>query len=77
MILCAFFLLPAYLFNKILNVRNFKAASIVYLIILKYSVLIQKRKQPITIRRINCLMMFKEMIALYSENHMKPVNTLV
>jgi hypothetical protein len=35
-----------------------------------------KKTQPVTITKINWLMLFKEIIPVYSENHMKPINTL-
>jgi hypothetical protein len=46
------------------------------LIIFKYSVRTAKKTQPITITKISWLMLFKEIIAVYSENHVKPINTL-
>jgi hypothetical protein len=44
-------------------------------IILKYSVRTAKKTQHFTITKISSLMLFKEIIAVYSENHTKPVNT--
>jgi hypothetical protein len=35
-----------------------------------------KKTQHVSITKINYLMLFKEIIAVYSENHMKPINTL-
>jgi hypothetical protein len=32
-----------------------------------------KKTQSVSIRKLDWLMLFKEMIAVYSENHMKPV----
>jgi hypothetical protein len=46
------------------------------LIIFKHSFHASKKTQPISITRINWLMMFKEIITVYSENHMKPINIL-
>jgi hypothetical protein len=34
-----------------------------------------KRTPHFTITKINWLMLFKEIIAVYSENHAKPINT--
>jgi hypothetical protein len=34
-----------------------------------------KRTQHFTITNINWLMLFKEIIAVYGENHAKPINT--
>jgi hypothetical protein len=45
------------------------------LIIFNNSVRTAKKTQCITITKINLLMMFKEIIVVYSENHMKPINT--
>jgi hypothetical protein len=36
---------------------------------------ISKGTQPVTIINIDCLMLFKEIIAVYSENHANPVST--
>jgi hypothetical protein len=41
----------------------------------KYSVRTSKRTPHFTITEINWLMLFKEIIAVYSENHAKPINT--
>jgi hypothetical protein len=41
----------------------------------KNSVRTSKRTQHFTITKINWLTLFKEIIAVYSENHMKPINT--
>jgi hypothetical protein len=46
------------------------------LIVFKHSVRTAKKTQPITITRINWLMLFEEIIVVYSENHMKPIHTL-
>jgi hypothetical protein len=35
-----------------------------------------KKTPYFTITKINWLMLFKEIIAVYSENHMKPINAL-
>jgi hypothetical protein len=43
---------------------------------LKHSVLTSKKTQPITITKINWLTLFKEIIAVNSENHMKPIHSL-
>jgi hypothetical protein len=39
------------------------------------SVRTSKRTPNFTITRINWLMLFKEIIAVYSENHAKPIDT--
>jgi hypothetical protein len=39
-----------------------------------YSVLASKNTRPITVTKINWLMLSKEIIAAYTENHMKPIN---
>jgi hypothetical protein len=41
----------------------------------KNSVCTSKRTPNFTITKINWLMLFKEIIADYSENHAKPINT--
>jgi hypothetical protein len=41
----------------------------------KNSVHTSKRTPNLTIAKINWLMLFKEIIAVYSENHAKPINT--
>jgi hypothetical protein len=41
----------------------------------KNSVRTSKRTPDFTITKINWLMLFKEIIAVYSENHTKPINT--
>jgi hypothetical protein len=41
----------------------------------KNSVRTSKRTQHFTITKINWLMLFKKIIALYSEKHNKPINT--
>jgi hypothetical protein len=41
----------------------------------KNSALTSKRTPHFTITKINWLMLFKEIIAVYSENHAKPINT--
>jgi hypothetical protein len=43
------------------------------LIIFKNSVRTTKKTQHFTITKINWLMLFKEIIAVYAENHMKPI----
>jgi hypothetical protein len=40
------------------------------------SVRTAKKTQHFTITNINWLTLFKEIIAVYSENHTKPINTL-
>jgi hypothetical protein len=35
-----------------------------------------KKTQRVSITMINWLMLFRKIIAIYSENHMKPINTL-
>jgi hypothetical protein len=44
-------------------------------IIFKNSVRTSTRTQYFTIAKINCLMLFKEVIAVYTEKHTKPINT--
>jgi hypothetical protein len=44
-------------------------------ILFKNSVRTSKRTPNFTITKINWLMLFKEIIAVYSENHAKPINT--
>jgi hypothetical protein len=41
----------------------------------KNSVRTSKRTPRFTIAKINWLMLFKEIIAVYRENHTKPINT--
>jgi hypothetical protein len=41
----------------------------------KNSVRTSKRTPHFTITKINWLTLFKEIIAVYSENHTKPINT--
>jgi hypothetical protein len=41
----------------------------------KNSVRTSKRTLHFTITKINWLTLFKEIIAVYSENHAKPINT--
>jgi hypothetical protein len=41
----------------------------------KNSVRTSKRTPHFTITKINWLTLFKEVIAVYSENHAKPINT--
>jgi hypothetical protein len=49
-------------------------AKLVY-IIFKNLVRTSKKAQYLTITKINWLMLFKEIIAVYTENHMKHVST--
>jgi hypothetical protein len=44
-------------------------------ILFKNSVHTSKRTPHFTITKINWLMMFKEIIAVYSDNYAKPINT--
>jgi hypothetical protein len=44
-------------------------------ILFKNSVRTSKRTPNFTITKINLLMLFKEIIAVYSEKHAKPINT--
>jgi hypothetical protein len=46
------------------------------LIICKHSAHTSKKTQPITITKMKWLMLFEEIIAVYSANHMKLINTL-
>jgi hypothetical protein len=41
----------------------------------KNSVRTSKRTPHFTITKINWLMLFKEVVAVYSDNHTKPINT--
>jgi hypothetical protein len=43
-------------------------------IIFKNSVPTAKKTQHFTITKINLLTLFRDIIALYSENHTKPIN---
>jgi hypothetical protein len=43
--------------------------------LVKNPVRTSKRTPRFTITKINLLMLFKEIIAVYSENHTKPLNT--
>jgi hypothetical protein len=45
-------------------------------IVFKNVVLTLKKTQPITNKKINWLTLLKETIAVYFENHKKPVDTL-
>jgi hypothetical protein len=45
-------------------------------IIFKYLVLTSKKTQRFTSTKINWLTLCREIIAVYSENHTKPINTL-
>jgi hypothetical protein len=45
-------------------------------LIFRNSIRTAKKTQPITITKINQLMLFKEILAVYTRNHMKPTNTL-
>jgi hypothetical protein len=45
-------------------------------ILFENSIPASKRKQHSSITMINWLMLFKEIIAIYSENHRKPINTV-
>jgi hypothetical protein len=45
-------------------------------IIIKNSVHTSKKKQYFSFTKINWLMLFREIITVYSEHHMKPINTL-
>jgi hypothetical protein len=57
-----------------LNWVNILKPKLVY-IIFKNSVRTAKKTQHFTITKVNWLMMFKEIIAVCSENHTKPTNT--
>jgi hypothetical protein len=51
--------------------------SKLFLIIFKHAALASMKTPPETTAKINWLMLSnKEIIAVYSENHMKPINTL-
>jgi hypothetical protein len=60
--------------NKIKIIINPLKPKIVS-IIFKYSVRTAKKTQHFTITKINWLTLFKEIIAVYSENHTKTINT--
>jgi hypothetical protein len=45
-------------------------------IIFNNSVRTAKKTQHFAITKINWLMLFKEIIAIYSDNHMEPINTI-
>jgi hypothetical protein len=45
-------------------------------LIFKNSVPTSKKTQRVSIIKINWLMLFREIIAVYSENHMESINTL-
>jgi hypothetical protein len=53
---------------------HFEAEAVVK--IFKNSVVASKKTQHFTITKINWLMLRKEIIPVYTENHMKPTNTL-
>jgi hypothetical protein len=59
---------------KVRTLINLLKLRLVYLIF-KNSVCTAKKTPHFTITKINLLMLFKEIIADYSENHMKPINT--
>jgi hypothetical protein len=44
-------------------------------VLFKNSICTSKRTPNFIITKINWLMLFKEIMAVYSENHAKPVNT--
>jgi hypothetical protein len=46
-------------------------------IVFKNSVRTSKRTPILTITKISWLMLFKEIIAVYSENYAKPIDTLL
>jgi hypothetical protein len=56
------------------NAINPLKPQLVY-IIFRNSVRTSKRSQHLTITKINWLKLFKEIIAVYSENHTKLINT--
>jgi hypothetical protein len=47
----------------------------IFFIIFKNPVRTSKRTPHFTIKKINWLTLFKEIIAVYNENHTKPINT--
>jgi hypothetical protein len=61
-------------FNSGFNQFNPLKTKLVY-ILFKNLVRTSKRTPNFTITTISCLMLFKEMIAVYSKNHAKPINT--
>jgi hypothetical protein len=60
--------------REILNLLNHLKTTLVQMLV-KNSVLTSKRTQHFTITKIKWLTLFKEIIAVYSENHAKPINT--
>jgi hypothetical protein len=46
------------------------------LVSFKHSVGTSRKTQPVTVTKINWLMLFKGIIDVYSDNHMKGVNVL-
>jgi hypothetical protein len=60
------------LISDALNPLKQKLVSILF----KNFVRTSKKTQYFTIANINWLMLFKEIIAVHSENHMKPVRSL-
>jgi hypothetical protein len=59
---------------SLLRVRFNPLKTKLVCILLKNSVPTSKRTPNFTITKINWLMLFKEIIAVYSENHIKPIN---
>jgi hypothetical protein len=55
--------------NKLKYVNPLKPK--LFLITFKDSVLTSKKTQPVTIKKIKWLMLFKEKIAVYSDKHIK------
>jgi hypothetical protein len=49
---------------------NTRSTSVIF----KYSVLTSKKTQSITITKISC-MLYKEIIVVYADNNIKPINT--
>jgi hypothetical protein len=60
--------------NEVTTLLNLLKPKLVQ-ILFKDSVRTSKRTPHFTITKINCLKLFKEIIAVYSENHAKPIKT--
>jgi hypothetical protein len=58
--------------NFLINPLKLKHTQIIF----KNSVHTAKKTQHVSITKINWLMLFKEIIPVYSENHTNPINSL-
>jgi hypothetical protein len=63
-----------YSLSHIFFLKPFKVEA--YLNVCNNSVRTAKKTQHFTITKINWLTLFKEIIAVYIENHMKPIHTI-